>query len=144
MNMKNLKWAQVVLLALLILLPKQISAYQKKVLLSPTRNYTIHGRIVDSFTNLPISNVKLTLLSADSTVIDTCRTFIWNDKAVHPDSYFYMQKNLSEGKYIFKIEHPDYLSTLSTKNCYSKVETQALTCKTFLLREKEWKIKSIC
>lgn len=46
MNMKNLKWAQVVLLALLILLPKQISAYQKKVLLSPTRNYTIHGRIV--------------------------------------------------------------------------------------------------
>lgn len=69
MNMKNLKWAQVVLLALLILLPKQISAYQKKVLLSPTRNYTIHGRIVDSFTNLPISNVKLTLLSADSTVI---------------------------------------------------------------------------
>ena len=99
--MKNLKWAQVVLLALLILLPKQISAYQKKVLLSPTRNYTIHGRIVDSFTNLPISNVKLTLLSADSTVIDTCRTFIWNDKAVHPDSYFYMQKNLSEGKYIF-------------------------------------------
>lgn len=116
----------------------------KKVLLSPTRNYTIHGRIVDSFTNLPISNVKLTLLSADSTVIDTCRTFIWNDKAVHPDSYFYMQKNLSEGKYIFKIEHPDYFTTLSTKNCYSKVEIQALTCKTFPSREKEWKIKSIC
>ena len=102
MNMKNLKWAQVVLLALLILLPKQILAYQKAIFLLPTRNYTIHGRIVDSFTNLPISNVKLTLLSADSTVIDTCRTFIWNDKAVHPDSYFYMQKNLSEGKYIFK------------------------------------------
>ena len=31
--MKNLKWAQVVLLALLILLPKQILAYQQKVLL---------------------------------------------------------------------------------------------------------------
>lgn len=35
MNMKNLKWAQVVLLALLILLPKQISAYQKKSITFP-------------------------------------------------------------------------------------------------------------
>lgn len=120
MNMKNLKWAQVFLLALLILLPKQILAYQQKVLLSPTRNYTIHGRIVDSFTNLPISNVKLTLLSADSTIIDTCRTFIWNDKAVHPDSYFYMQEKLSEGKYIFKIEHPDYFTNFVDKELLFK------------------------
>ena len=118
--MKNLKWAQVFLLALLILLPKQILAYQQKVLLSPTRNYTIHGRIVDSFTNLPISNVKLTLLSADSTIIDTCRTFIWNDKAVHPDSYFYMQEKLSEGKYIFKIEHPDYFTNFVDKELLFK------------------------
>lgn len=136
MNMKNLKWAQVVLLALLILLPKQISAYQKKVLLSPTRNYTIHGRIVDFFTNLPISNVKLTLLSADSTVIDTCRTFIWNDKAVHPDSYFYMQKNLSEGKYIFKIEHPDYFTTFIDKELLFKSRNTSIDMQDIPIKRK--------
>ena len=136
MNMKNLKWAQVVLLALLILLPKQISAYQKKVLLSPTRNYTIHGRIVDSFTNLPISNVKLTLLSADSTVIDSCRTFIWNDKAVHPDSYFYMQKNLSEGKYIFKIEHPDYFTTFVDKELLFKSRNTSIDMQDIPIKRK--------
>ena len=136
MNMKNLKWAQVVLLALLILLPKQISAYQKKVLLSPTRNYTIHGRIVDSFTNLPISNVKLTLLSADSTVIDTCRTFIWNDKAVHPDSYFYMQKNLSEGKYIFKIEHPDYFTIFVDKELLFKSRNTSIDMRDIPIKRK--------
>ena len=136
MNMKNLKWAQVVLLALLILLPKQISAYQKKVLLSPTRNYTIHGRIVDSFTNLPISNVKLTLLSADSTIIDTCRTFIWNDKAVHPDSYFYMQKNLSEGKYIFKIEHPDYFTNFVDKELLFKSRNTSIDMQDIPIKRK--------
>ena len=134
--MKNLKWAQVILLALLILLPKQISAYQKKVLLSPTRNYTIHGRILDSFTNLPISNVKLTLLSADSTVIDTCRTFIWNDKAVHPDSYFYMQKNLSEGKYIFKIEHPDYFTTFVDKELLFKSRNTSIDMQDIPIKRK--------
>ena len=136
MNMKNLKWAQVVLLALLILLPKQILAYQKKVLLPPTRNYTIHGRIVDSFTNLPISNVKLTLLSADSTIIDTCRTFIWNDKAVHPDSYFYMQKNLSEGKYIFKIEHPDYFTTFVDKELLFKSRNTSIDMQDISIKRK--------
>lgn len=114
------KWTLFVLLSLLTLQPKQILAYQTTIMLPSTRNYTIHGRIVDSFTNLPISKVKLTLLSADSTVIDTCRTFIWNDKAVHPDSYFYMQKNLSEGKYIFKIEHPDYFTTFVNKEILFK------------------------
>ena len=134
--MKNLKWAQVVLLALLILLPKQISAYQKAIFLLPTRNYTIHGRIVDSFTNLPISNVKLTLLSADSTVIDTCRTFIWNDKAVHPDSYFYMQKNLSEGKYIFKIEHPDYFTTFVDKELLFKSRNTSIDMQDIPIKRK--------
>ena len=136
MNMKNLKWAQVVLLALLILLPKQILAYQKAIFLLPTRNYTIHGRIVDSFTNLPISNVKLTLLSADSTVIDTCRTFIWNDKAVHPDSYFYMQKNLSEGKYIFKIEHPDYFTTFVDKELLFKSRNTSIDMQDIPIKRK--------
>ena len=134
--MKNLKWAQVFLLALLILLPKQILAYQKAILLPPTRNYTIHGRIVDSFTNLPISNVKLTLLSADSTIIDTCRTFIWNDKAVHPDSYFYMQKNLSEGKYIFKIEHPDYFTNFVDKELLFKSRNTSIDMQDIPIKRK--------
>lgn len=108
----------------------------KKVLLSPTRNYTIHGRIIDSFTNLPISNVKLTLLSADSTVIDTCRTFIWNDKAVHPDSYFYMQKNLSEGKYIFKIEHPDYFTTFVDKELLFKSRNTSIDMQDIPIKRK--------
>ena len=136
MNMKNLQRAQVFLLTLLILLPKQILAYQKAILLPPTRNYTIHGRIVDSFTNLPISNVKLTLLSADSTIIDTCRTFIWNDKAVHPDSYFYMQKNLSEGKYIFKIEHPDYFTNFVDKELLFKSRNTSIDMQDIPIKRK--------
>ena len=136
MNIKIPKWIPVVLLSLLTLLPKQMLAYQTTKLLPPTRNYTIHGRIVDSFTNLPISNVKLTLLSADSTVIDTCRTFIWNDKAVHPDSYFYMQKNLSEGKYIFKIEHPDYFTTFVNKEVLFKGRNTSIDMQDIPIKKK--------
>ena len=136
MNIKIQKWEPVVLLSLLTLLPKQMLAYQTMKLLPPTRNYTIHGRIVDSFTNLPISNVKLTLLSADSTVIDTCRTFIWNDKAVHPDSYFYMQKNLSEGKYIFKIEHPDYFTTFVDKELLFKSRNTSIDMQDIPIKRK--------
>ena len=136
MNIKIQKWIPVVLLSLLTLLPKQMLAYQTTKLLPPTRNYTIHGRIVDSFTNLPISNVKLTLLSADSTVIDTCRTFIWNDKAVHPDSYFYMQKNLSEGKYIFKIEHPDYFTTFVDKELLFKSRNTSIDMQDIPIKRK--------
>ena len=136
MKLTTLKWAQAILLSLLILLPKQIFAYQKTVVLPPTRNYTIHGRIVDSFTNLPIAKVKLTLLSADSTVIDTCRTFIWNDKAVHPDSYFYMQKNLSEGKYIFKIEHPDYFTTFVDKELLFKSRNTSIDMQDIPIKRK--------
>ena len=148
MKLKTLKWAQAILLSLLILLPKQILAYQKTVVLPPTRNYTIHGRIVDSFTNLPIAKVKLTLLSADSTVIDTCRTFIWNDKAVHPDSYFYMQENLSEGKYIFKIEHPDYLTTFVNKEILFKsrntsIDMQDIPIKKKGMEDKEYTLNEV-
>ena len=148
MKLTTLKWAQAILLSLLILLPKQIFAYQKTVVLPPTRNYTIHGRIVDSFTNLPIAKVKLTLLSADSTVIDTCRTFIWNDKAVHPDSYFYMQENLSEGKYIFKIEHPDYLTTFVNKEILFKsrntsIDMQDIPIKKKGMEDKEYTLNEV-
>ena len=57
MNIKNQKWALVILLSLLTLLPKQILAYQTTILLPPTRNYTIHGRIVPMF-KLEVQFVK--------------------------------------------------------------------------------------
>ena len=53
-----------------------------------------------------------------------------------------MQKNLSEGKYIFKIEHPDYFTTFyRQRTSYSKVETQAFDMQDIPIKRKGMEIK---
>ena len=101
MNMKRLSllcWA--LLLLCTQALPQ--TAHHKK-----ERTVTILGRVVDSFTHLCVLDAKITIMTSDSVMVDTCRTVTWNEEAIHPDAYFYLQEKLSEGTYIFKIEHPD-------------------------------------
>ena len=75
------------------------------------RTVDIYGRVVDSFTHLCVLDAKITIMTSDSVMVDTCRTVTWNKEAIHPDAYFYLRKKLSEDTYIFKIEHPDYQTT---------------------------------
>ena len=65
----------------------------------------MYGRVVDSFTNLAIADSKITLMTLDSTVVDTCSTQAWNKNAIHPEAYFFMTPKVSEGKYIIKVEN---------------------------------------
>ena len=94
--------------ALLLLCTQALpqTAHHKK-----ERNVDIYGRVVDSFTHLCVLDAKITIMTSDSVMVDTCRTVTWNKEAIHPDAYFYLRKKLSEDTYIFKIEHPDYQTT---------------------------------
>lgn len=111
MNLNNLKMQRhskllpILFTALFLTAPFNTYAQNKKV---KERDVYIDGRITDAFTHLDIQNVKVTLMSADSTVVDTVRTWMWNEGAVHPTSRFYFRKRLREGRYIFKATHPDY------------------------------------
>lgn len=104
----NLKRTTLLCWALLLLFTQALpqTAHHKK-----ERNVDIYGRVVDSFTHLCVLDAKITIMTSDSVMVDTCRTATWNKEAIHPDAYFYLRKKLSEDTYIFKIEHPDYQTT---------------------------------
>ena len=104
----NLKRTTLLCWALLLLFTQALpqTAHHKK-----ERTVSIYGRVVDSFTHLCVLDAKITIMTSDSVMVDTCRTVTWNKEAIHPDAYFYLRKKLSEDTYIFKIEHPDYQTT---------------------------------
>lgn len=113
MKLKNLI---LILIGIFVVMPQSSLAQEKTNKPKKQRDIRIYGRVVDSFTNLAVLSTKITLMSSDSIMIDTCTNYTWNEDAVHPDAYFYMQDKLSEGTYIFKIEHPDYKTTYVNRN----------------------------
>ncbi len=104
----NLKRLSILCWALLLFFTQALpqTTHHKK-----ERTVSIYGRVVDSFTHLCVLDAKITIMTSDSVMVDTCRTVTWNEEAIHPDAYFYLREKLSEDTYIFKIEHPDYQTT---------------------------------
>lgn len=135
MNMKRLSilcWA--LLLFFTQALPQ--TAHHKKV-----RTVTILGRVVDSFTHLCVLDAKITIMTSDSVMVDTCRTVTWNEEAIHPDAYFYLQEKLSEGTYIFKIEHPDYQTTYINHELLFKGRQSSMTLDDMPIQRKRMEDK---
>lgn len=72
------------------------------------RTYRLWGHVKDSFTKVGIPDVKVTLMHADSTVVDTfvvrCN---WSD-TWNKDYWYYFDRPATADRFIIKAEHPDY------------------------------------
>ena len=71
------------------------------------RTYAVWGHLRDSFTGASISGVKITLMDADSVVLDTMTA--WSNAN---DSRYRFDRPAVPARFIIKAEHPDY------EDCY--------------------------
>lgn len=79
--------------------------------LSKERLVSIWGHIRDSFTKNGISGVMVTIMNADSTMIDTMRVWGGSMQGVTYDTYYRFRIPAVPQKLIIKAEHPDYEDT---------------------------------
>ena len=75
------------------------------------RTVAIWGHIRDSFTKNGIENVKVTIMNADSTVVDTMRVWGASTQGVTLDTYYRFVVPAKPQKFIIKAEHPYYEDT---------------------------------
>ena len=125
-----------ILLSMILALPQQSFAQQHSTTSKKTREMKMYGRVVDSFTNLAIVDSKITLMTPDSTVIDSCSTQTWNRNAIHPEAYFFMTPKVSEGKYIIKVENPKYETTYYNHEISFKTRATVIDLKDLALKRK--------
>ena len=125
-----------ILLCMMLALPQKSFAQQPSSTSKKTRDMKMYGRVVDSFTNLAIIDSKITLMTLDSTVVDTCSTQAWNKNAIHPESYFFMTPKVSEGKYIIKVENPKYETTYYNHEISFKTRATVIDLKDLTLKRK--------
>ena len=126
-----------ILLCMMLALPQQSFAQQHSTTSKKTRDMRMYGRVVDSFTNLAIVDSKITLMTSDSTVVDTCSTQAWNKNAVHPEAYFFMTPKVSEGKYIIKVENPKYKTTYYNQEISFKTRSTTIDLKDLAMKRKQ-------
>ena len=73
---------------------------------SKERTTVLWGHIRDSFTKVGVKGVKITLMSADSTVVDTCTA--WRNGYQSNDFCYRFDIPAKPEKYIIRATHPDY------------------------------------
>ena len=76
-----------ILLCMMLALPQKSFAQQPSSTSKKTRdmeNVRACGR--QFYKTLPSSIARITLMTLDSTVVDTCSTQAWNKNAIHPEA----------------------------------------------------------
>lgn len=88
-----------------------ISTFAQKGANSPKKERTISlwGHIKDSFTKVGIKDVKITLMTTDSTVVDTCTA--WRVSYKSNDFGYRFDIPAKPCLYIIRATHPDYYDT---------------------------------
>ena len=109
------------------------SAQQKK-----EKKINISGHIIDARTKAGPDKVFITVMTADSVVVDTCHSFTfsaagWYTRAV---SYYSMKIPPVAGKYIIKGEHPDYYPGYTNLNIKTIGRNRDFEVPTLRLRPK--------
>ena len=72
------------------------------------RKISLWGHVKDSFTNGGIKDVMITLMDADSCVVDTQKVRYFDEDKTYMDSYYEFKIPAVPRQYIIKAEHPDY------------------------------------
>lgn len=84
------------------------------------RRIDISGRVYDAFTEMYVPNTKVTLMTSDSTVIDTSHVGVNNMNNASLTTYYYFNPPARAGKYIIKFENPRY------QTCFLNYEIKRL------------------
>ncbi len=103
------------LLALIILLvaAPSASAHPQQKQTKKQRTFTLWGHVRDGFTKAVIPGVKITLMKADSTLIDTCTAQTYEAAGrVSGDSWYSFVLPSKPQRLIIRASHPDY------EDCY--------------------------
>ena len=75
------------------------------------RTVALWGHVKDAFTYVGIPDVFITLMRADSTVVDTMHVACANPGTPQMDSYYKFDVPAAPQRFIIKAEHPDYRTT---------------------------------
>ncbi len=81
------------------------------------RTLALWGHVRDSFTKAAIKDVKITLMDADSTVIDSCMASYYTGNG-SPDANFRFLLPAKTGRFLIRASHPDY------EDCYVNYHIQ--------------------
>ena len=81
----------------------------KSPALKKERTTVLWGHIKDSFTKVGIKGVKITLMTADSTIVDTCTA--WRNGYQSNDFCYNFKVPAKQEHYIIRATHPDYYDT---------------------------------
>ncbi len=101
------------LLAILVML-SSLSGFAQKTTHSEStpkkeRTLTLWGHIRDSFTKVGVKDVKITLMNADSTIVDTCTA--WRNGYQSNDFCYRFEIPAKPASYIVRATHPEYYDT---------------------------------
>lgn len=100
--MKNKTSVIICLLVVLSYVP--ISVHSKDV----TGTVELWGHVKDAFSNLAITNVKITLMDKDSVILDTMHVHYFDEGKTYMDSYYKFMIPTKPQSFIIKAEHPDF------------------------------------
>lgn len=76
-----------------------------------TGTIELWGHVKDAFSNLAITNVKITLMDKDSVILDTMHVLYFNEGNTYMDSYYKFTIPAKPQSFIIKAEHPDFKTT---------------------------------
>jgi hypothetical protein len=90
---------------LLLLLASGITgvhAYRMRSSVTGERTVSLCGHVKDAFTKCGIEDVRMTLMKADSTIVDTMTVKYHDEGKTYMDSYYVFQVPATPGKYIMR------------------------------------------
>lgn len=73
------------------------------------RTITLWGHVKDSFTKVGVKDVKIALMTSDSTIVDSCT--VWRNSGQPNDFCYNFQIPAKQEHYIIRATHPDYYDT---------------------------------
>jgi hypothetical protein len=88
-----------------------VHAYRMRSSVTGARTVSLCGHVKDAFTKCGIEDVRITLMKADSTIVDTMTVKYHDEGKTYMDSYYVFQVPATPGKYIIRAEHEGYETT---------------------------------
>lgn len=89
------------------------------------RTIALWGHVKNSFTKVGIPDAKITLMRADSTVVDTMTVWSNSYNATKVDASYRFHVPAQPAKYIIKATHPEY------RDCYVNYEIKTIARNTY-------------
>lgn len=114
-----------VLVTLLVASSPSFAQSKREKSAKKERTVALWGHVKNSFTKVGIPDTKITLMRADSTVVDTMTVWTNSYNATKVDASYRFYVPAQPAKYIIKATHPEY------EDCYVKYEIRTIARNTY-------------